>query len=56
MGSIVSALNDLEKTYEKLKSDIVWFGTGLTKCEFEACKSTAEDYFRKGYTGDEYDL
>ena len=44
------------KLDEKLKSDIVWFGTGLTKCEFEACKSTAEDYFRKGYTGDEYDL
>ena len=44
------------KLDEKLKSDIVWFGTGLTPCEFEACKSTAEDYFRKGYTGDEYDL
>ena len=41
------------KLDEKLKSDIVWFGTGLTPCEFEACKSTAEDYFRKGYTGDE---
>tara|TARA_R100000655_G_scaffold65673_1_gene104096 strand:- start:153 stop:689 length:537 start_codon:yes stop_codon:yes gene_type:complete len=41
------------KLDEKLKSDIVWFGTGLTPCEFEACKSTAEDYFKKGYTGDE---
>ena len=38
---------------EKLKSDILWFGTGLTPCEFEACKITAEDYFKKGYKGDE---
>jgi len=38
---------------EKLKSDIIWFGTGLTPCEFEACKLTAEDYFKKGYKGDE---
>jgi len=38
---------------EKLKSDILWFGTGLTPCEFEACKLTAEDYFKKGYKGDE---
>ena len=41
------------KLDEKLKSDIVWFGTGLTKNEFEACQSVAKDYFMKGYTGDE---
>ena len=29
------------------KSDIVWFATGLTMTEFEACKSVAEDLFRK---------
>lgn len=29
------------------KSDIVWFATGLTMNEFEACKSVAEDLFRK---------
>ena len=29
------------------KSDIVWFATGLTMSEFEACKSVAEDLFRK---------
>ena len=27
------------------KSDIVWFATGLTMNEFEACKSVAEDLF-----------
>ena len=41
------------KLDEKLKSDIVWFGTGLTKNEFEACQSVAKDYFMKGYKGDE---
>ena len=29
------------------KSDIVWFATGLTMSEFEACKSVAEDLFIK---------
>ena len=32
---------------EFLKSDIVWFATGLTMTEFEACKSVAEDLFMK---------
>ena len=29
------------------KSDIVWFATGLTMTEFEACKAVAEDLFMK---------
>ena len=29
------------------KSDIVWFATGLTMSEFEACKSVAEDLYIK---------
>ena len=29
------------------KSEIVWFATGLTMTEFEACKSVAEDLFIK---------
>ena len=41
------------KLDEKLKSDIVWFGTGLTKTEFEVCQNVAKDYFMKGYKGDE---
>ena len=41
------------KLDEKLKSDIVWFGTGLTKSEFEVCQNVAKDYFMKGYKGDE---
>ena len=41
------------KLDEKLKSDIVWFGTGLTKNEFEVCQNVAKDYFMKGYKGDE---
>ena len=41
------------KLDEKLKSDIVWFGDGLTKTEFEACQTVAKDYFMKGYKGDE---
>ena len=41
------------KLDEKLKSDIVWFGDGLTKIEFEVCQNVAKDYFNKGYTGDE---
>ena len=32
---------------EFLKSDIVWFATGLTMTEFEACKAVAEDLFMK---------
>ena len=31
------------------KSDIVWFASGLTMSEFEACKSVAEDLFRKEF-------
>ncbi len=31
------------------KSDIVWFATGLTMSEFEACKSVAEDLFKKEF-------
>ena len=31
------------------KSDIAWFATGLTMTEFEACKSVAEDLFRKEF-------
>ena len=41
------------KLDQKLKSDIVWFGTGLTKNEFEVCQNVAKDYFMKGYKGDE---
>jgi len=29
------------------KSDIVWFATGLTMTEFNACKAVAEDLFMK---------
>jgi len=29
------------------KSDIVWFATGLTMSEFEACKAVAKDLFIK---------
>jgi len=29
------------------KSDIVWFATGLTMTEFEACKAVAKDLFKK---------
>lgn len=29
------------------KSDIVWFATGLTMTEFEACKAVAQDLFMK---------
>jgi len=31
------------------KSDIVWFATGLTMSEFNACKAVAEDLFRKEF-------
>ena len=41
------------KLDEKFKSDIVWFGTGLTKTEFEVCQNVAKNYFMKGYKGDE---
>ena len=29
------------------KSDIVWFATGLTMTEFEACREVAQDLFIK---------
>ena len=29
------------------KSDILWFSTGLTMSEFEACKAVAEDLYIK---------
>ena len=29
------------------KSDILWFATGLTMTELEACKAVAEDLFMK---------
>ena len=35
------------------KSDIVWFDTGLTMSEFEACKAVAEDLFRKEFFNNE---
>ena len=41
------------KLDKKFKSDIVWFGTGLTKTEFEVCQNVAKNYFMKGYKGDE---
>tara|TARA_B100000424_G_scaffold8203_1_gene6199 strand:+ start:37 stop:237 length:201 start_codon:yes stop_codon:yes gene_type:complete len=31
------------------KSDIVWFATGLTMTEFNACKEVAQDLFRKEF-------
>ena len=35
------------------KSDIVWFATGLTMNEFEACKSVAENLFKKEFYSNE---
>ena len=32
---------------ERLKSDIVWFATGLKMSEFEACKEVAQDLYIK---------
>ena len=41
------------KLDEKLKSDIIWFGTGLTPLEFEACKSVAKDLYNKEVSNNE---
>ena len=38
---------------ERLKSDIVWFATGLKMSEFEACKAVAEDLFIKEINNNE---
>ena len=35
------------------KSDIVWFATGLTMNEFEACKSVDENLFKKEFYSNE---
>ena len=35
---------------ERLKSDIVWFATGLKMSEFEACKEVAQDLYIKEVT------
>ena len=51
----IALVNALLKFYQSTsdvldnsyKSDIVWFATGLTMSEFEACKSVAEDLFIK---------
>ena len=32
---------------ERLKSDIIWFATGLKMSEFEACKEVAQDLYIK---------
>ena len=34
------------------KSDIVWFATGLTMNEFNACKAVAEDLYIKEISND----
>ena len=38
---------------ERLKSDIVWFATGLKISEFEACKEVAQDLYIKEVTDNE---
>ena len=38
---------------ERLKSDIVWFATGLKMSEFEACKEVAQDLYIKEVTKNE---
>ena len=38
---------------EFLKSDILWFSTGLTNVEFEACKAVAEDLYMKEVSNNE---
>ena len=35
------------------KSDIVWFATGLTMNEYEACKSVAKDLYNKEVSNNE---
>jgi len=37
---------------EILKSDIVWFATGLKISEFEACKEVAQDLYIKEISND----
>jgi len=37
---------------ERLKSDIVWFATGLKMSEFEACKEVAQDLYIKEISND----
>jgi len=38
---------------ERLKSDIIWFATGLKMSEFEACKEVAQDLYIKEVTDNE---
>jgi len=38
---------------ERLKSDIVWFATGLKMSEFEACKEIAQDLYIKEVSNNE---
>ena len=38
---------------ERLKSDIVWFATGLKMSEFEACKEVAQDLYIKEVSNNE---
>ena len=38
---------------QRLKSDIVWFATGLKMSEFEACKEVAQDLYIKEVTDNE---
>jgi len=38
---------------ERLKSDIVWFATGLKMSEFEACKEVAQDLYMKEVSNNE---
>ena len=48
--SLVNFYLSKDKVSDKFyKSDIVWFATGLTMNEFEACKSVAEDLFKKEF-------
>ncbi len=37
---------------ERLKSDIIWFATGLKMSEFEACKEVAQDLYIKEISND----
>ena len=38
---------------ERLKSDIIWFATGLKMSEFEACKEVAQDLYMKEVSNNE---
>ena len=52
--SLVNFYLSKDKVSDKFyKSDIVWFATGLTMNEFEACKSVAEDLFIKEINNNE---